>query len=381
MHVSHLTLRDFRSYEAADVQLQPGVTVFVGLNGQGKTNLVEAVHYLAQQRSHRVAKDAPLLRAGHDRAIVAARVRWADREQTVELELNAGRPNRARVGGAPRRPTEAIGVLRTVLFGPEDLALVRGDPGVRRRWCDELLVALTPRLAGVLGDYDRIVRQRSALLKTLAARGRDGASDLAGDGGLAIWDEQLIEVGAQVAAARLGLLESIAAPLTRAHQSVAPAEAGLRAVYESSWWPLAEPDARPGALRQALADHLARRRPAELARGITLVGPQRDDVALWLGELPAKGYASHGESWSIALAMRLAAFEVQRDTFTAGGDPVLILDDVFAELDLQRRERLAAAVRDAEQVLVTAAVPADVPSSLQGQRFTVTRGTTSEVSA
>lgn len=369
MHVTRLTLLDYRSYASADVPLAPGVTVIVGLNGQGKTNLVEALHYLAHQTSHRVAKDTPLIRAGAAQAVIGARVRWQEREQSVELELNTGRPNRARVAGAARRPREALGVLRTVLFAPEDLALVKGDPAVRRRFLDELLVALSPRFSGVLADFERVVRQRSALLKSVVGSWRRDDSYLAT---LQVWDEQLVRLGCDVTAARLQVLADLAAPLADAYAAVAPGGGRLRVVYESSWLP--DPPAEPAdiaALAEAMRAALVDRQRAELERGLTLVGPQRDDLALHLGDLPAKGYASHGESWSIALALRLAAFALLRESFDTGGDPVLILDDVFAELDAERRRRLADLVAGAEQVLVTAAVVDDVPAALRGRTLTV----------
>jgi DNA replication and repair protein RecF len=369
VHVTRLTLLNFRSYAAADVQLKPGVTVIVGLNGQGKTNLVEALNYLAHQSSHRVARDAPLIRVDAGQAVIGARVRWQDREQSVELEINSGRPNRARVAGAARKPREALGVLRTVLFAPEDLALVKGDPAVRRRYLDDLLVALTPRFAGVLADFDRVVRQRSALLKSVMGSWRRDDGYLAS---LHVWDEQLVRLGSDVAAARLRVLADLADPLAEAYAAVAPGGGHLRVAYESSWLPTPPSDpADVAALPAAMQHALQERQRAELERGLTLVGPQRDDLGLWLGDLPAKGYASHGESWSIALALRLAAFALLRESFDTGGDPVLILDDVFAELDAERRRRLADLVAGAEQVVVTAAVQDDVPEGLRGRTLTV----------
>lgn len=377
MHVTRLSLLDYRSYAGADIALDPGVTVIVGLNGQGKTNLVEALHYLAHQTSHRVAKDAPLIRAGAAQAVIGARVRWQDREQSIELELNSGRPNRARLAGAARKPREALGVLRTVLFAPEDLALVKGDPAVRRHYIDQLLVALTPRFAGVLADFDRVVRQRSALLKSSQGSWRRDDGVLAT---LAVWDEQLVRLGSEVTAARLRVLADLTSPLASAYAAVAPGAGHLRIAYESAWLPapptLADDHA---ALAEAMRSALRDRQRAELERGLTLVGPQRDDLGLWLGDLPAKGYASHGESWSIALALRLAAFALLRESFDTGGDPVLILDDVFAELDTERRRRLAELVAGAEQVLVTAAVQEDVPEALRGRTVTVTLDGESQV--
>ncbi len=381
MYLSSLTLTDFRSYETAEVAFEPGVTTLVGLNGQGKTNLVEAVGYLANQTSHRVAKDLPLIRADCSQAMLAARIRWLDRELSLELEINARGANRARVAGAPRRPREALGVLRTVLFAPEDLALVKGDPSARRKFCDELLVARTPRLAGVLTELDRVVRQRSALLRSAAGARRRGATVEMLSESLTVWNEQLATVGSELAAARLRLLADLRQPVAQAYESVAPGAGPAGLGYQASWW--SEPGSPPAdeeATRAALLAAMADREREEMDRGITLVGPQRDDLQLTLGTLPAKGYASHGESWSIALALRLASFELLRSGLDSGGDPVLILDDVFAELDQTRRQRLAQLVLPAEQVLVTAAVPADVPAELRGRTMTVRRDGVSRIS-
>lgn len=369
MHVTRLGLLDFRSYANVDVELHPGITCFVGLNGQGKTNLVEALVYTATGHSHRVAKDSPLIRFGAAQAVISVRVRWEDREQTVEVEINDGRPNRARLAGAPRRTRDTLGVVRVVLFAPEDLALVKGEPGVRRRFLDEVVVALQPRMAGVLNDFERTIRQRNALLKAWH-RSPDNAM-------LGVWNDQLADLGAAVGHARVKAVEQLLDPLIEAYASVAPAGAKPRMSYESSWW---SPDLETVAdYRQALLEALEHKRGAEIERGQTLVGPQRDDCHLSIGDLPAKGYASHGESWSLALALRLATFHLLRQSFDSGGDPVLILDDVFAELDAERRFRLGQLVSEAEQVLVTAAVPEDVPESLRGRALYVTRDDFSRV--
>jgi len=372
--VTALGLVDFRSYQQVEVQLEAGVTAFVGPNGQGKTNLVEAIHYTATLGSHRVANDAPLVRAGAPRAIVRTEIRSDhDRVLVVELEINPGRANRARVNRSPvPRPREVLGLLRTVLFAPEDLALVKGDPSERRRFLDELLTLRTPRLAGVRSDYDRVLKQRNSLLKSASLARRQRRS-----GGeeqlrtLEVWDDHLVRTGSELLAARLDLLESLRPLVSGSYDAVARGKGDARLEYKSSV------GLEPGvASREQLAEVLKAavidRRPDELDRGVSLVGPHRDDVVLGLGDLPAKGYASHGESWSFALALRLASYELLR---TDGGEPVLILDDVFAELDTSRRDRLAELVAPAEQVLVTAAVGADVPAELSGVRFDVGEGT------
>ncbi len=465
MHLTRLALTDFRSYAGAELSLEPGVSTLLGPNGQGKTNLVEAAAYVATLGSHRVATDAPLVRSGAERAILRAAVTSGGRDSLVEIEINPGRANRARLNRAPvTRPRQVLGVLRTVLFAPEDLALVKGDPEQRRRFLDDLLVASAPRYAGVRADYERVLRQRTALLKSLRGRphrtgragarayahagappeagpsgtgqdgagqdglgrdgtgqdgmghdstgrdgtgqdgmghdstGRDGTgqdgtgrggapqngrpADLAGPAArtLDVWDEHLATAGAELLAARIALTATLRPLVARSYGAVAGAgavEAGisyrqsLRIPGLSGTAEPAEPAADAARLADGLREALAAVRGEELERGVCLVGPHRDDLELRIGDLPARGYASHGESWSMALALRLSAFDALRG---GGDDPVLLLDDVFAELDTGRRERLAGLVVSAEQVLVTAAVPADVPAALHGARFDVGGG-------
>ncbi|MFJ3517368.1 MULTISPECIES: DNA replication/repair protein RecF [unclassified Streptomyces] len=373
MHVSHLSLADFRSYARAEVPLDPGVTAFVGPNGQGKTNLVEAIGYLATLGSHRVSSDAPLVRMGADRAIIRAAVTQGERQQLVELELNPGRANRARINRSSQvRPRDVLGIIRTVLFAPEDLALVKGDPGERRRFLDELVTARSPRMAAVRSDYERVLKQRNTLLKSAAMARRHGGRSL-DLSTLDVWDQHLARAGAELLAQRLDLIATMLPLADKAYEQLAPGGGPLGLAYKSS---AGEP-VDSGAARtredlyEVLLAALAEVRKQEIERGVTLVGPHRDDVLLRLGELPAKGYASHGESWSYALALRLASYELLR---SEGSEPVLILDDVFAELDTRRRERLAELVAPGEQVLVTAAVDDDVPGVLVGTRFGVSGG-------
>jgi len=385
LHVAHLSLHDFRSYADLDVVLEPGATAFIGRNGQGKTNLIEAIDYLSRLSSHRVATDTPLVRAGADQAIVRASVVKEGRPALLEVEINPGRANRARINRSPLpRPRDIIGLVRTVVFSPDDLTLVKGDPSDRRRFLDDLLVLRTPRLAGVRSDYDRILRQRNSLLKTAGmARGSSRESAMST---LVVWDENLARVGAELLGARLQLVEDLRPYLGKAYESVArgasreDADMDYRASIELT--PLIEEGAQHlsrDPLEHALLAAIEERRKDELDRGISLVGPHRDELLLTLGtgrgegdlRLPVKGYASHGESWSCALALRLASYDLLR---ADGDDPILVLDDVFAELDTDRRSQLAELVAGAEQVLVTAAVAADVPASLQGMRYVVADG-------
>lgn len=382
MHLRHLQVTDFRSWEQADLELAPGATVLVGQNGRGKTNLIEAIGYLATLGSHRVASDAPLIRQGCERAQIRAVVVNGDRELTLELEIAAGRGNRARVNrGSPTRPRDVLGIVQTVLFAPEDLALVKGDPSERRRFVDDLLVQRAPRFAGVRTDYERALKQRNALLKTSGKR--SGRVDPYALSTLEVWDAQLAEAGAQLLAGRLDLIADLGPLTTAAYDGVAGGAVGNGRVasisYRSTIGDALPPEygapngerADVRALYELLLQALATSRDADLERGISLVGPHRDELDLTLGDAPAKGYASHGESWSFALALRLGSYELLR---SEGGEPVLLLDDVFAELDRQRRARLAEVARGAEQVLVTAAVDEDVPEELSGARYRVADG-------
>ncbi len=378
MFVDHLQLADFRSYAGVDVDLAAGVTTFVGANGQGKTNLVEAVEYLSTLSSHRVSSEIPLVRVGAERALVRARVQAGlddPRQVQIEVEITPGRVNRARLNRSPlKRPRELLGVLRSVVFSPDDLAIVKADPADRRRFLDELLTARWPRLAGVRSDYDRVLKQRNTLLKSLSGRGsgrsRGGPPPADAASTLDVWDSHLAQVGGELLEARLRTLQDLVPHVAKAYADIAPTNSDAAADYKTavSLEGMTDRDELTAALQTAMGE----RRSEEIARGISLVGPHRDDVALSLGPMPAKGYASHGESWSLALALRLGSFHLLR---ADGVEPVLVLDDVFAELDTVRRERLAQAVGAAEQVLVTAAVDADVPAQLNGQRFRVAGGT------
>ncbi|CAB4654267.1 unannotated protein [freshwater metagenome] len=376
MWVSQLTLTDIRSYTEVDVTLTPGVTTFVGRNGQGKTNLVEAIGYIATLGSHRVASDAPLVRFGTEQGIIRCSVHAHDRETMVELAILPGRANKARINRSPAtRTRDVLGILRVVIFAPEDLSLVKGDPSDRRKFLDDLLVQRIPRLAGTRADLERILKQRNALLKS--ARTNRKANDEYLDSTLSVWNEQLATTGAELIAARQVLLSELTEPAVDNYTYISEdPTAKLSLTYLSNLSsvlgakvPIGSPDKE--AWKTALLEAMKVRRKDEVDRGLTLVGPQRDDLHLGLGPVPAKGYASHGESWSIALALRLASFDVLRED---GEDPVLILDDVFAELDAQRRERLAGRLTQATQVLITAAVDADIPIELLGSRFRVDAG-------
>ncbi|MEV4507790.1 DNA replication/repair protein RecF [Dactylosporangium sp. NPDC049525] len=375
MYVRGLELVDFRSYERVVVEFGPGACVLVGANGVGKTNLVEALAYVASLESHRVATDAPLVRFGASRAVVRCAVVHDERELLVELSIEPGKANKARLGRSPvTRTRDILGALKLVLFAPEDLSLIRGDPSERRRMLDELLVARQPRFAGVRSDYDRVLKQRNALLRSAYLARKTGGSRGGDLSTLDVWDTHLAQHGAQLVRARLDLVAALGPHVAKAYAAVSASRSDARIAYSPSF-PVPAPAATQAdtqaGIEQALLAALGEARKQEVERGVTLVGPHRDELTLTLGELPAKGYASHGESWSYALALRLAAYDLLRDD---GVEPVLVLDDVFAELDVGRRDRLAELVSGASQVIVTCAVDDDVPRSLRGARYEVGGG-------
>ena len=350
MHLRKLELRNYRSWREFNLELAPGVTVLVGRNGFGKTNVVEAIGYLAHLSSHRVHNDAPLVHAGHTAARVSATAVNGDRELTAHLLIKAQGANKAQINrtkvGSPR---EILGIVKSILFAPEDLALVRGEPEQRRRYLDEVIATRSPRLAGVTADYDKVLRQRNALL-------RNASYALTT---LDAWDSRLAQLGAQVIAARLNVLSELETHIHSSYARLAPESRPARVQYSSSV-PL--DDATDAALIEAaMLTELSKQRRRDIERGMSTVGPHRDDVILLLGDHPAKGFASHGETWSYALALRLAVFFLLR---SEGTDPILILDDVFAELDAQRRRKLVDIALEAEQVIITAAVGEDIPDTL-----------------
>ncbi len=371
MIVTHLTLSDFRNYTSLDLELKAGPNLFVGSNGQGKTNLVESLGYLSTLGSHRVSTDQAMIRQGQDSAIVRARVAHDGREILVEVQLNRASANRAQINRGAIKTRDLPRYFSSVLFAPEDLALVRGEPSGRRRFMDELLVLRTPRMSGVIADYERVLKQRNTLLKSARSSGiKEGQL-----GTLDIWDERLVALGTELIVARSTLVTELSPEVARHYEAVAGDDHSARlSTYLSILASTpddemqddratASGDLAPETIAESFRAALARLRRTELDRGLTLVGPHRDDLVLSLNGMPARGYASHGESWSFALALKLASATVLRRESSVG-DPVLILDDVFAELDESRRGRLAGAVADFEQVLITAAVFDDVPTAL-----------------
>ncbi|MFD5598609.1 DNA replication/repair protein RecF [Leucobacter sp. NPDC058333] len=382
MRVTHLSLGDFRNYGAAELPLAVGPNLLIGRNGQGKTNLVEAIAYFATLRSHRVTGDAALIRSGHESAVARMRVRAGEREVLLDLQINQGRANKAQVNRNSVRPRELTRWFSAVAFAPEDLIIVRGEPSGRRRFLDDALLARHPIASGALTDYERVVRQRTSLLKSARARGSAALSTLS------VWDDQLVEYGVQIMLARRELVRDLSGPLQDRYRSLvgsdhSPALSMSESVADAIdaahvSRETFDTHAAASVSRETLATQFRKALSAvqsrEFERGVTLVGPHRDDLLLSLNHLPVKGYASHGESWSFALSLKLALAELLRSESTAG-DPVIILDDVFAELDASRRASLMAAVSDYEQVIVTAAVEGDVPNDVEWNRMRISAGT------
>ncbi|MDD7385162.1 MAG: DNA replication/repair protein RecF [Actinomycetaceae bacterium] len=430
MFISDLALSNFRSYENLLVHFEPGVTALIGENGQGKTNIVEAINYLATLSSHRVSSDSAMIRQGSNAAVIRARVihdvpgtpdarqgvgqassgvegtsgakpaganSSAAQATTLDVEIYAGHANRARINRGAVRPPEILGIVRSVLFSPDDLDLVRGDPQVRRSFLDSVMVQLHPRLASIASDYHKISVQRAALLKKLRAAQHAGRHvDL---DALDAFSEPLVNLGSELTAARAQIISGLRPFVADFYARLTPHPAAARLAYRASVdasgvdLPRGEDFAlHPESAEASLLHHdsvlqdvqavraqfrnlIEMRQKEEIDRGINLVGPHRDDMVLWLDSLPARGYASHGESWSFALALRMASWELLRTDESgmwAGEDePILILDDVFAELDSRRRSRLADIVQHATQVFITAAVGDDVPDSLAAHTFTV----------
>jgi DNA replication and repair protein RecF len=369
MHVIFLTAVDFRSYSFVEINLEPGVTTFIGSNGQGKTNLVEAISYCSTLSSHRVSQDLPLVKSDQPRAIVRTGVKYLDRTNWLEVEIWPSKTNKAKLNGSECKKTkEILGILQTVTFSPEDLILVKGDPGERRHFLDELLVQKSSSYAGVKSDYDRVLKQRNALLKSAGPARKNNLESVLAT--LDVWNDQLVNLGSQIIFARNQIINELLPYVSKSYAELAPTSKALNIKYLPN---VSSETMALNDLAMAMKEKLHERQQDELDRGLTLVGPHRDDMEIFIGELPAKGYASHGESWSVALALKLASFDLLKATSPAG-DPVLILDDVFAELDAARRNQLILRVKNVEQVLITAAVMEDVPKELAGNKLFVNNG-------
>jgi DNA replication and repair protein RecF len=375
MWVQALHLDSFRSYNEVLVEFVPGVNVLIGQNGQGKTNIVEAIYYLATLTSHRVANENPLVSAGKTSAVIRARINEEDRAVAIDLEISPGKTNRAKINRSPLpRVRDILGIVRVIMFAPEDLALVKGDPSERRNFMDHTLIQRTPRFSGVKTDYEKVLRQRNALLKSFNRENIDSTLD--------VWDEQLAKLGAEITYNRIQFIKDLKPFIRNRYHSIsggadAVSSSEISLDYQSKY--LTEGDIElltQSDIQDRIREELTARKKDELIRGVTLVGPHRDELFIGLGELPLKGYASHGESWSAALALRVASADVLK---ADGIEPILILDDVFAELDVMRRATILELTKNAPQVFITAAVESDVPAELGGARFHVSLGTVTHV--
>jgi len=360
--ITNLNLTNYRSYTTLDLSLDPGVSIFVGKNGEGKTNIAEAVLYLTFLSSHRASGNTPLIKLGNQSAYIRAKVKYPEREILVELEINSDKANRAKVNqNQVRSQKEIFGIVQTIYFSPEDLDIVRGDPGERRRFIDQLLTLRSPRIAGVISDYERAVKQRNSLLKTRASTDA-----------LSPWDKQVAELGGELITLRMLALDELKPMFNQVYKDISdtkPAEI----VYKSS---IENPSLNQSENSEKIMERLVNNRGAELDRGLTLTGPHRDDLLLILGDHLVKGYASHGESWSIALSLKLATYNLLKSD---GLSPILILDDVFSELDEERRERLAEIAKGADQTIITVAVENDLPKSITGTKYLVRAGMVSKL--
>jgi DNA replication and repair protein RecF len=361
VRVKKLALTNFRSYKSLELELDPGPTTFIGNNGSGKTNIVESLIYLAYLSSHRVSQNLPLLHLGTDQAIIRAEIERDDRTLQVDLEINASKANRARLNQNPTKSQrEILGALQVIYFSPEDLDLVRGEPTHRRDFLDKLLIMRSPRLAGVISDYDRVVKQRNTLLKTRSP-----------ENALAPWTEQIINLGAQLSAERIALVEEL-------NPYVAANYANLNEVKPASISYKSATDGLTTNTEKNIQTLTARQLEVarqETERGASLIGPHRDDLHLQLSDFPAKGYASHGESWSMAISLRIGSFNLLK---SEGAEPILILDDIFAELDTTRRAQLTSVTKMAEQTIITAAVESDLPPELLSIKYYVSPGVVSK---
>ncbi len=362
MLITNLNLNNYRSYTTLDLSLDPGVSIFVGKNGEGKTNIAEAVLYLTFLSSHRASGNTPLIKLGNQSAYIRAKIKYPEREILVELEINSDKANRAKVNqNQVRSQKEIFGIVQTIYFSPEDLDIVRGDPSECRRFIDQLLTLRSPRIAGVISDYERAVKQRNSLLKTRASIDA-----------LNPWDKQVAELGGELITLRMLALDELKPIFNQVYKGISetkPAEI----VYKSS---IENPSLNQRENSEKILERLINNRGAELERGLTLTGPHRDDLLLILGDHLVKGYASHGESWSIALSLKLATYNLLKSD---GLSPILILDDVFSELDEERRERLVEIAKAAEQTIITVAVENDLPKSITGTKYLVRSGMVSKL--
>jgi DNA replication and repair protein RecF len=356
--VGHIWLTDFRNFTTVDLELAPGLTVLHGANGQGKTSLLEAIGWVARARSFRGVSDAMLVRSSCSEAIVRAEVVTGERRQLFEAELRAVGRNRIMCNRqVVQRARDLHGLLRVTVFAPDDLALVKDGPALRRDYLDELLTMVAVRYDAARSDFERVLKQRNALL-------RGGVRDDEARTTLDVFDDQLVTSAAELVRGRLGLIERLLPAAQDAYAALASDGRAIAGEYVAEWWE------GSGTVEEALREALAQRRRAEIERGVTLVGPHRDEWRLTIEGLDARQQASQGEQRTLALALRLAGHRVVADVTDAA--PVLLLDDVFSELDPQRAAALVQNLPTGQTIVTTAgAIPADVVAE---QRLTIAAG-------
>lgn len=352
--IRELALTDFRCYPSTEVSLTPGVTVITGANGQGKTSLLEAIGWAASGRSFRGVPDTALVRAGCETAVLRTTVDTDGREQLLEAEIRAAGRNRVRLNRNPlQRTRDLLGLVRITVFSPDDLRLVKEGPSARRDYLDDLLVAIAPRYDAARSDFDKVLRQRNALLRQ-RARGPEA------DATLEVFDEQLARAGGELVRGRLRMVERLVPEVRRAYEALAGEATPVDALYEAEW---AEGVPPVDGIEELLHAALAERRAAELERGVTLVGPHRDEWRLRLDGLDARQHASQGEQRTLALSLRLAGHRLCAEI--TGTQPVLLLDDVFSELDRQRAGALVEHLPAAQSLVTTASAE---PAGMHAER-------------
>lgn len=376
MWVNHLSLADFRNYSTAEFSLKKGANLFLGRNGQGKTNAIEAIAYFSTLGSHRVSSDGAMIASAANAATARMNITRLGRDVLLEVQINKAAPNRAQLNRSTIKPRELPQYFSCVVFAPEDLQIVRGDPAQRRKFLDEVLVLRNPGFASVIADYERVVKQRTTLLKsarTLKIRKSSDSGDPLTT--IELWDAQLVTLGSKIIHAREQLILALEPHLREAYRAIVDDDhkpsLSLRSSIDTQEVSHVPRETR--AIEMQFKSALAANFALERERAMTLAGPHRDELELSLNALPVKGYASHGETWSFVLALKLAVAQLSKAENPAG-DPVLILDDVFAELDLRRRNNLFRAIQDFDQVIVTAAVADDVPTSVDWNIIQVEAG-------
>lgn len=369
MWVNELDVQQWRNHSHSTIECEPGVTLFIGANGQGKTNMVEALYFLSTLSSHRVATHQSLIRDGHDQATVFATLRHDVRTVSVGLTLKRKGSSEAVVNQSKAKASDIPQWVSTVMFAPEDSAIVRGEPGGRRAFMDSLVTSSSSVMVGVYQDFDRVLRQRNSLLKSLRATGKNTDAST-----LDVWNQKFVELAAKIMIERYRYLRAVMPFVTEHYSHLASGDMvdfsyvpSSRALFDG----LETGDAE--SVKEQFHEDLMARRRDEIDRGITLVGPQRDDLELTISRKPARTHASQGETWSLALGLRLATAQWLRQE-KSSGDPIIILDDVFAELDQSRRHKLLSLVADYSQLLVTSAVEEDLPEGLAGVVYDVVEG-------